>query len=353
MHKIHQLQCGEINKVVNLLLYTQTTLWQETLPEDDLLAAKNYNEGCVFRPLINHGAEIETNGNVLYLPDHDIGEGTTILPIIRNDMDLELLDWCVLDLIRDKKKRRTHYRVKAVALLRKLCLGITKKELSNIMNLFGSFMQTISFVELNRSPDGCLWMLIHGGCKELSKLVLEAEPGRYKNGKQQLHDLQLIQAFSAMNRCHIAMQLFRLYYEADSISEAAFTIANTDFDSISMKKGLVALGGTYVKRKRFYLFLAGMGRGAYLMQSKYHRTRPLPNHLCRIDTLPTDIPDWEDILSKELAGIHCARNYSRMRYASKMYQHMFELPYGTTAMRLKPIYNIRPSDIETLRNHYE
>jgi len=331
------------------------TIWQETLPSERIFDARQENPSCRMYRLSNFGASVYTYGSVIKLPDVDIGEGTTFFPLIDKSMDYNVLDWCVMDLNKAGVPRRDQLRLRAMSAIRKLHFPLNDWWFKRFLRPFGSFSDTISFVELSKSPDGGLWLLVHGGYPELSEAVMNPPRGRYKRGEEQLKDMRLVQVIAALNRQCFAKALLKLYYNVSDISEVVYRGHNQPIHTVSCDKSSLALDGVWLKNGQAVLYLAGMARGAYLLRKG--RTKlprgPVPTHLGRLDVPYGTNPQWRLALEAETVGIHCEKPFARTRYLGQMYQRLPEFTQQAGVIRLSPVYNIRSCDLESLREKYE
>lgn len=333
----------------------QMTMWQKILPPERILNTQQENPSCRIYRLPNFGASIYTYGSVINLPDVDIGEGTTFFPLIGKSIDYDVLDWCVMDLDKTGVPKRDQLRLQAISAIRKLHFPLNDWWFKRYLRPFGSFPDTISFVELAKSPNGGLWLLVHGGYPELSEAVVNPPRGRYKSGEEQLKDMRLVQMIAALNRQCFAKALLRLYYNVSDIAEVAYQGHNQSIHKVSCNTNSLTLDGARLNKGQAMLYLAGMAKGAYLLRmgrGKFPKG-PIPTHLGRLDVPYMINAQWKMALDAETVGIHCEKPLARMRYLSRMYQRLPEFTQQPGVIRLNPVYNIRPCDLAPLREKYE
>lgn len=279
------------------------------------------------------------------LSGYDMGEGTTLVPLIAGSMDFKRLDRCVRRLAKWDPGCRYSPRRSAMSILGKTHYQFCKRGVTDALREFNSFEKTIYFIEVGEAPYGRLWLLVHGGFRHLSDTLTRPEAGKYQNVREQMEDLQSLQAISEVSRRSLTEKLLQMYYryvgKDIKLEDVAWNIYQLPTNSVCGDKAL--LGASMVKKDECSLFLAGMGRGSYLTWNRGSEAVIMKNQLTRIRE-NLDYEQWGCLLDAELQGIHCSRAPYRLRYMSVCYEPMLR-PFGRESIHLKPIYNIRPADI--------
>jgi RNA-splicing ligase RtcB len=295
----------------------------------------------------------------------DIGCGMSAIKLRHARMDAVKLD----KLIREKipagalKRRTAHRFADEAGIEEMLCASFIRKDMATLC--VGTLGGGNHFIEVDKSDDGSLWLIIHSGSRHLGAEVAAyyqdmahracgdiAYEHAFLEGEQMrayLHDVAIAQRFAQINRKAIADEIMRgMKWDTEYSFECVHNYIDTELNIL--RKGAVsARDGEDViiplNMRDGCLICKGKGNGEWNFSAPHGAGRMMSRADARGSLTLSQY-------KKEMKGIYTTSVSRETIDESPMaYKPMEKIisqisPTVDIVERLKPVYNFKPGEKE-------